>query len=53
LPAKLTVEAMEPIDLKERFGPDPDVDRVYDEVTRMMQLKLDELSAERSLPLVG
>jgi 1-acyl-sn-glycerol-3-phosphate acyltransferase len=53
LPAKLTVEAMEPIDLKERFGPDPDVDRVYDEVTTMMQVKLDELSAERSLPLVG
>jgi 1-acyl-sn-glycerol-3-phosphate acyltransferase len=53
LPAKLTVEAMEAIDLRERFGRDPDVDRVYDEVTTMMQLKLDELSAERSLPLVG
>jgi 1-acyl-sn-glycerol-3-phosphate acyltransferase len=53
LPAKLTVEAMEPIDLRERYGRNPDVDRVYDEVTTMMQVKLDELSAERSLPLVG
>jgi 1-acyl-sn-glycerol-3-phosphate acyltransferase len=53
LPAKLTVEAMEPIDLRERFGPDPDVDEVYDQVTASMQGKLDELSAERRLPLVG
>jgi hypothetical protein len=53
LPAKLTVEAMEPIDLRERYGRNPEVDQVYDEVTTMMQVKLDELSAERSLPLLG
>jgi 1-acyl-sn-glycerol-3-phosphate acyltransferase len=53
LPAKLTVEAMEPIDLKKEFGSKPDPDGVYDHVTRVMQIKLDELSAERRLPLIG
>jgi 1-acyl-sn-glycerol-3-phosphate acyltransferase len=53
LPAKITLEAMEPINLRERFGDDPDVDAVYEHVTGVMQEKLDELSAERRLPLVG
>jgi 1-acyl-sn-glycerol-3-phosphate acyltransferase len=53
LPAKITVEAMEPIDLKEQFGPGPDPDEVYEHVTAVMQAKLDELSAERRLPLIG
>jgi len=53
LPAKITVEAMEPIDLRERFGPEPDVEEVYDHLTTTMQAKLDELAAERRLPLVG
>lgn len=53
LPAKITVEAMEPIHLRERFGRHPDVDEVYEQVTGVMQSKLDQLSAERRLPLVG
>jgi 1-acyl-sn-glycerol-3-phosphate acyltransferase len=53
LPSKIKVEAMEPINLRERFGEDPDVDEVYDHVTGVMQGKLDELSGERRLPLVG
>ena len=53
LPAKLTIEAMEPIRLRERFGRHPDVDEVYEHVTAVMQAKLDELSAERRLPFVG
>jgi 1-acyl-sn-glycerol-3-phosphate acyltransferase len=53
LPAKLTVEAMEPIHLRQRFGRHPDVDQVYDEIIAEMQTKLDELSAERRLPFVG
>lgn len=52
-PAKITIEAMEPIDLRERFGPEPDADEVYDRVTELMQGKLDELCAERRLPFVG
>ncbi len=53
LPAKITVEAMDPIRLRERYGPHPDVDEVYEQVTGMMQAKLDQLSAERRLPLLG
>ena len=53
LPAKITLEAMEPINLRERFGDDPDVDEIYEHVTGVMQEKLDQLSAERRLPLVG
>jgi 1-acyl-sn-glycerol-3-phosphate acyltransferase len=53
LPAKITVEAMEPIHLRERFGTDPDVNQVYEHVTSLMQEKLDKLAAERRLPLVG
>jgi 1-acyl-sn-glycerol-3-phosphate acyltransferase len=53
LPAKITVEALEPIDLREKFGKDPDLDEVYEHVTGLMQEKLDELSADRRLPLIG
>ncbi len=53
LPAKLTVQVLEPIDLVERFGKDPDVDEVYDHVTAEMQAALDELMAERRLPVIG
>jgi 1-acyl-sn-glycerol-3-phosphate acyltransferase len=53
LPAKITIEAMEPIDLRERLGRNPDVDEVYEHITGVMQIKLDELAAERRLPLVG
>jgi 1-acyl-sn-glycerol-3-phosphate acyltransferase len=53
LPAKITLEVLPPIDLREEFGDDLERDDVYDEVTAQMQDKLDELSAERSLPLVG
>ncbi len=53
LPAKITVEAMEPIDLRERYGSSPDIDRIYEEITGEMQGKLDELAAERRLPVIG
>jgi 1-acyl-sn-glycerol-3-phosphate acyltransferase len=53
LPAKITVEVLPPIDLKERFGPSPDHEEVYEEVTGEMQEALDGLSDERTLPLVG
>jgi 1-acyl-sn-glycerol-3-phosphate acyltransferase len=53
LPAKITIEVLEPIDLKERFGPNPDHDEVYEEVTGEMQEALSDLSDERLLPLVG
>ena len=53
LPAKITVEAMEPINLREQFGPDPDIDQIYDHITETMQTKLDDLQSERRLPLIG
>jgi 1-acyl-sn-glycerol-3-phosphate acyltransferase len=53
LPAKITVEALDPIHLRERFGRNPDLDEVYGHVTARMQEKLDELSGERRLPVLG
>jgi 1-acyl-sn-glycerol-3-phosphate acyltransferase len=53
LPAKLTVEALPAIDLREEFGPDPDVDEIYDHLMRLMQETLDALASERRLPLLG
>ena len=34
LPAKITIEVLAPIDLREQFGDEPDIDEVYDHVTR-------------------
>jgi 1-acyl-sn-glycerol-3-phosphate acyltransferase len=53
LPAKITVEALPAIDLRAEFGPDPDLDEVYDHVVRVMQETLDALAAERRLPVIG
>ena len=53
LPAKITVEALPPINLREEFGDEPDVDEIYDHVIRLMQDTLDALAAERRLPLIG
>ncbi|HEY3587511.1 MAG TPA: hypothetical protein VGK85_10180, partial [Myxococcaceae bacterium] len=53
LPAKLTVEALPAIDLREEFGPDPDIDEIYDHVIRLMQETLDALSSERRFPVLG
>jgi 1-acyl-sn-glycerol-3-phosphate acyltransferase len=53
LPAKIKVEVLPPIDLRERFGPDPDPDDVYIEVTDEMQDSLSALSEERTAPIIG
>jgi hypothetical protein len=53
LPAKITIEVLPPIDLREEFGPDPDIDEVYDHVTGVMQRALDGLAAERRFPVIG
>jgi 1-acyl-sn-glycerol-3-phosphate acyltransferase len=53
LPAKITLEALPAIDLKEEFGNQPDVDDVYDEVLARMQGALTALQAERRFPLIG
>ena len=53
LPAKITIQVLEPIDLDERFGPDPDVGAIYETVTGLMQHTLDELAAQRRFPIIG
>jgi 1-acyl-sn-glycerol-3-phosphate acyltransferase len=53
LPAKITVQVMDPIDLRERYGQEPDTGRIYDDITSLMQDQLTELAAERRLPVVG
>jgi 1-acyl-sn-glycerol-3-phosphate acyltransferase len=53
LPAKLTVEALPAINLREEFGADPDIDEVYDHLIRLMQETLDALTSERQLPVLG
>jgi hypothetical protein len=53
LPAKIEIEVLPAIDLRERFGAHPNPDEVYDAVTGEMQDTLDDLAAERSVPVVG
>ncbi len=53
LPAKLTIETLPPIDLAAEFGPDPDLDEIYDHLIRLMQDTLDALAAERRFPVIG
>jgi 1-acyl-sn-glycerol-3-phosphate acyltransferase len=53
LPAKITVETLPPIDLREEFGPEPDLDDVYNHIVGLMQDTLEALAAERRLPVLG
>jgi 1-acyl-sn-glycerol-3-phosphate acyltransferase len=53
LPAKITIQVMPPIQLREEFGKDPDLDEVYDEVVARMQDTLTVLGEERRLPVIG
>jgi 1-acyl-sn-glycerol-3-phosphate acyltransferase len=53
LPAKITIQVLEPIQVRERFGPNPNVDAVYASITGLMQRTLDELAAERRWPIIG
>jgi 1-acyl-sn-glycerol-3-phosphate acyltransferase len=53
LPAKITVEALPAIYLREEFGEEPDLGEVYDHVMAQMQDALDSLAAERRLPVIG
>jgi len=53
LPAKIMIEVLAPIDIREQFGEHPDVGEVYDYVTTIMQETLDTLAAERRYPVIG
>jgi 1-acyl-sn-glycerol-3-phosphate acyltransferase len=53
LPAKITVQVLPPIDLDDRFGPEPDPGGIYEYVTGEMQKALTGLSEERTAPVLG
>ena len=53
LPAKISIRALDPIDLRKEYGQNPDLDEVYEDVLGKMQRTLDQLQSERTLPLIG
>jgi 1-acyl-sn-glycerol-3-phosphate acyltransferase len=53
LPAKITIEVLPPIYLRQEFGERPDLSEVYEQVIARMQRALDALAAERRLPVLG
>jgi 1-acyl-sn-glycerol-3-phosphate acyltransferase len=53
LPAKITVQVLPPVDLREQLGAEGDVEAAYDLVTGRMQATLDRLAEERTLPVLG
>ena len=53
LPASLTIQVLPKLDLRERFGDEPDAEKIYEAITAEMQATLDELAKERDLPVAG
>jgi 1-acyl-sn-glycerol-3-phosphate acyltransferase len=53
LPAKITIQVLQPINLRERYGNEPDLDQIYDDVLSSMQQVLTALQEERRLPVLG
>src|SRR6476469_6689384 len=49
LPAKISMRALDPIDLRKEFGREPDHDEVYENVLGRMQRTRDQLQRERTL----
>jgi|SRR5829696_4111028 len=53
LPAKIVTQLLEPIRVKQEFGPNPDIDQVDNAVRARMQAALDELARKRRFPVIG
>ena len=53
LPTKIVMEVQQPIDVRARFGEDPDVDEVDAYVRGVMQAALDRLARKRRFPVLG
>ena len=53
LPAKVTIELLEPIDLRAKYGADPDFDEIYRDLMAAMQATMTALQSERRLPIIG
>ena len=53
LPTKIVTQVLDPIDVVEEFGEDPDVDAVDAHIREVMQTALDELAEKRRFPILG
>ena len=53
LPSKITIRVLNPIDLRDRLGPDPDPEHGYRLVTSTMQQSLTALGRSRRFPIIG
>ena len=53
LPTKIVTQVLDPIDVVEEFGEDPDVDAVDTHVRQVMQTALDKLAKKRRFPILG
>lgn len=53
LPSKIVMRVLEPIDVTEEFGADPDIDEVDAHVRSVMQSALDDLARKRRFPILG
>ncbi len=53
LPSKVTIRILEPINLRERYGEDPDIDEIYADLLDTMQETLTALQRDRRLPVIG
>ncbi len=53
LPSKVVTEVLEPIDIAEKFGQDPDIGEVDEHVRAVMQSALDRLAKQRRFPILG
>ena len=52
-PAKIRIQVLDPIDLRERFGDEPDWDEAYEYVTSLVQAGLSTLAVKTTFPVVG
>jgi 1-acyl-sn-glycerol-3-phosphate acyltransferase len=53
LPSKIVTEVLEPINVTERFGADPDIDEVDAHVRSVMEAALQRLGDQRRFPVLG
>src|SRR3954470_2778701 len=53
MPAKIRIRALDPVNVREEFGENPDLDDVYDHVLSRMQASLDHMARDRILPVLG
>ena len=53
LPSKVTIRILAPINIRERYGDDPDVDEIYTDLLASMQETLTALQRDRRLPVIG